>query len=78
VHAFKIVADHVVPHRLGGPTGLENLVSACPTCNYGKSWYTIEQLEIVDPRSREPHRDQWDGLAALLPRLNGMMRATAN
>lgn len=69
VHAFKAVADHVVPHRVGGPTSLENLVSACPTCNYGKSWYTIEELGIGDPRKREPLQSGWDGLYSLLPRL---------
>src|SRR5690606_32421918 len=51
VHAFKIVADHVVPHRTGGATSLLNLVSACPTCNYGKSWYSVEELGINDPRN---------------------------
>jgi 5-methylcytosine-specific restriction endonuclease McrA len=70
VHAFKIVADHIVPHRTGGQTTLENLVSACPTCNYGKSWYTVEELGIEDPRSHPPVEDDWDGLVSF-PRIPG-------
>src|SRR6185436_9980614 len=50
VLAFKAVADHVVPRNLGGRTDSDNLVTACPSCNYGKYNYTIEQLGIDDPR----------------------------
>jgi hypothetical protein len=69
VHAFKIVADHVVPHRRGGRTDLDNLVTACPGCNYGKEAFTLEQLGISDPRDRPPERNGWDGLRSLLPGL---------
>lgn len=54
IHAFKPVADHVIPHHLGGRTDLDNLVTSCPACNYGKYNYTIEQLGISDPRERLP------------------------
>lgn len=30
-------ADHVMPESKGGPTTLENLVTACIDCNLGKS-----------------------------------------
>jgi 5-methylcytosine-specific restriction endonuclease McrA len=30
-------ADHVIPRSKGGPTTLENLVTACAGCNLGKS-----------------------------------------
>lgn len=30
-------ADHVIPESKGGPTTLENLVTACIDCNLGKS-----------------------------------------
>jgi hypothetical protein len=66
VHAFKIVADHVFPHKYGGKTSLENLVSACPSCNYGKYWYTTEQMGIDDPLSRQPTPFEWSGLASLV------------
>lgn len=69
VHAFKIVADHVVPHSRGGRTDLDNLVSACPGCNYGKGSYTVGELAIRDPRERPPCGDDWDGMLALLPGL---------
>lgn len=69
IHAFKIVADHVLPHAFGGRTTLDNLVSACPGCNYGKWNYTIEQLGLDDPFSRPPLLTNWDGLTSLLSRL---------
>jgi phage FluMu protein Com len=34
-------ADHVIPESKGGPTTLENLVTACQECNIGKSDKTI-------------------------------------
>ena len=67
IHAFKPVADHVIPHHLGGRTDMDNLVTACPACNYGKYNYTIEQLGISDPRERSPIESNWDGLVSLLP-----------
>jgi hypothetical protein len=69
VHAFKIVADHVVPYKLGGRTNLDNLVSACPACNYGKHNYTVEQMDIQDPRNHQPVISTWDGLLHLVPQL---------
>jgi len=69
VHAFKIVADHVFPHRRGGRTDLDNLVTACPGCNYGKEAFTLEQLGLSDPRDRPPEQNGWDGLRSLLPSL---------
>lgn len=69
VHAFKIVADHVVPFKRGGRTHPDNLVSACPACNYGKDAYTVEQMGIEDPRERSPISSDWDGLTSLLPGL---------
>lgn len=33
----KLVVDHVVPVSKGGKNNLENLVTACETCNLGKS-----------------------------------------
>ena len=67
IHGFRIVADHVVDHSSGGRTDLENLVSACPACNYGKFNYSLEQLGIENPRLRPPVDNGWDGLVSLLP-----------
>lgn len=69
VHAFKVVADHVTPFKRGGKTNLDNLVTACPACNYGKDHYTVEQLGIRDPRLRPPKDAEWDGLMSFLPGL---------
>jgi hypothetical protein len=69
IHGFKVVADHVVPHKLGGRSNMANLVTSCPGCNYGKESYTIEQLGIEDPRMRPPQADEWDGLVSFIPGL---------
>lgn len=66
IHGFKIVADHVVPYKCGGRTNSDNLVSACPACNYGKFNYTLEQLGLDDPREHPPVVSDWDGLTSLL------------
>lgn len=69
VLAFRANADHVVPWKLGGRTNLENLVTACWTCNYGKAGYTVGQLGIDDPRNTDPRVNEWDGLSSLFPGL---------
>lgn len=66
IHAFKIVADHVVPYKRGGRTHPDNLVSACPGCNYGKDAYTVEQLGIDNPFDHQPAVLDWDGLTSLI------------
>jgi 5-methylcytosine-specific restriction endonuclease McrA len=69
IHAFKVVADHLTPFKRGGKTNLDNLVTACPACNYGKDHYTLGQLGISDPRLRPPKSIKWDGLVSFLPSL---------
>lgn len=66
------VADHVDPYAFGGLTDLENLVTSCYSCNFGKAGYTLEQLGIEDPRTRPPVNDGWLGLTQFLPRLRGL------
>jgi 5-methylcytosine-specific restriction endonuclease McrA len=46
-------ADHVFPASRGGPTITENLVTACAGCNYGKADWTLEELNVRDPRSTD-------------------------
>jgi HNH endonuclease len=75
VHGFKVVADHVVAFKRGGRTNLENLVTACPACNYGKDQYSVEQLGISDPRLRPPRALEWDGLTGFLPQLTDRSKA---
>ncbi|MBI1830238.1 MAG: HNH endonuclease [Planctomycetes bacterium] len=54
VLAFRAIADHVLDWKRGGRTSAENLVSACWSCNYGKSNYTLDQIGLDDPRDRPP------------------------
>lgn len=63
---FSATADHVEPWSLGGATGLENLVTVCWPCNFGKMEYTVGQLQISDPRLRRPIDDGWNGLSVPL------------
>ena len=66
------VADHVEPYASGGETSLENLVTSCYSCNFGKAGYTLEQLGIEDPRLRPPVKDDWLGLTEFLPSLRSI------
>lgn len=72
VLAFSPVADHVVDWSIGGRTHPSNLVTACWSCNYGKYWYSLDQLAIDDPRDRAPIRDEWDGLLPLVTVLSAI------
>lgn len=69
IHITWPVADHVTPWNKGGNTSLENLVSSCAPCNYGKDGYTIEQLGIEDPFNRPPVHSDWIGLSDLVGKL---------
>jgi len=66
------VADHVEPYASGGETELDNLVTSCYSCNFGKAGYSLEQLGIEDPRFRPPVVDDWKGLTEHLPALKDM------
>lgn len=61
------VPEHVKPWSAGGPTNLENLVTACWPCNGAKYNALLEEAGLTDPRKRSPvkHRN-WDGLRRLL------------
>ena len=60
---FKATADHVVPIKRGGRTNMNNLVTSCWGCNYGKLNATLEQMGMDDPRSRAPiNKQEWTGL----------------
>jgi 5-methylcytosine-specific restriction endonuclease McrA len=64
--ALTASVDHVVPYSAGGSNDLENLVAACWSCQFGRGAYTIEQFGLVDPRSRPPLVDGWDGLCRVI------------
>ena len=61
------VADHVQPHSWSGPTSLDNLVTCCQPCNYGRGPAFVAEMGLIDPRSRDPYpADGWDGLERML------------
>jgi 5-methylcytosine-specific restriction endonuclease McrA len=71
---FRGCADHVVPHFLGGRTDMDNLVTACWPCNFGKDRFTVEEIGIEDPRRRSPLlSNDWDGLVSLVPQLQRVL-----
>lgn len=65
-YALTAVADHFVPHARGGTSAPENLITTYQSCNYGKDDSLIEQLGLIDPWTRPPICDNWDGLSRLL------------
>jgi 5-methylcytosine-specific restriction endonuclease McrA len=66
LQAMWVQYDHVVPHARGGDNALTNLVVACAPCNCARMDYTLEEVGLLDPRTREPVRSSWDGLERLL------------
>ena len=58
--------DHLVPYSRGGTNDADNLITACPTCNYGRGNWLIAEVEIENPFNRPPTIDEWDGLTRLL------------
>jgi 5-methylcytosine-specific restriction endonuclease McrA len=60
--------DHVLPWSHGGLNNLDNLVTACWTCQFARGERSLEDARIIDPRSRPLVRDDWDGLRRILRR----------
>jgi len=60
---FRATADHVVPMSFGGRTNLDNLVTSCWNCNYGKYNALLEQMGVNDPRETAvDSKLSWNGL----------------
>jgi 5-methylcytosine-specific restriction endonuclease McrA len=66
LHALSVSLDHIVPHSRGGTNDVENLVTACYVCQFGRNCWTLAEVGFEDPRSRSPVVDTWDGLRRLL------------
>jgi hypothetical protein len=60
--------DHLLPHSRGGDNSLPNVVVTCAGCNYGRKDNTLEELGLIDPRSRTVYESTWDGLERVLAR----------
>jgi hypothetical protein len=58
--------DHVLPYSRGGENSLENLIVTCAPCNYGRMEYTLEEVGLIDPRTQQVQRTEWDGLESFL------------
>lgn len=71
-HGIRLIMratfDHVVPvsHDSDEDKNVfENVVASCWSCNFGKSYFTVEELGLELPR--EPmFQDDWDGLTTTL------------
>lgn len=58
--------DHIVPHARGGDNSIGNVVVTCAPCNYARMDYTLDELGLENPLSREPRQSNWDGLERVL------------
>lgn len=68
LRAFYNSFDHVVPLSRGGRTSLDNLVTACYPCNFGKDNFTLSQLGLLSPFESMPKLSNHDGFTTLLRR----------
>ncbi|MBX9457103.1 MAG: HNH endonuclease [Rhizobium sp.] len=64
--AMWLQFDHVVPHSHGGDNSLDNIIVCCAPCNFAKMAFTVAELDLEDPRLREPKRSDWSGLEEIL------------
>lgn len=66
LYAMASSLDHVHPHGRGGRNTVENFVTACYCCQFGRGEWTLSEVEISDPRERPPIIDSWDGLSRII------------
>jgi HNH endonuclease len=62
LQAMWMQYDHIIPHSRGGESTLDNMVLTCAPCNFGRMEHTLEEVGLIDPRSRQVVRSSWDGL----------------
>ncbi len=60
--AMWLQYDHLLPHARGGDNSLENIVITCAPCNFGRMNWTLDEVGLIDPRTREPVHSSWTGL----------------
>ena len=66
LQAMWLQYDHVLPHARGGNNDLSNVVITCAPCNFGRMDNLIEEIGVIDPRTRKPVSSGWDGLERLI------------
>ncbi len=54
--------DHLLPHSKGGNNELSNIVVTCAPCNFARMNYTLEEVGLLNPLTRESVASSWDGL----------------
>jgi 5-methylcytosine-specific restriction endonuclease McrA len=75
VLGFSATVDHVDPYSSGGDSNMENLVTTCWGCNFGKLNYSTEDLRISDPRNTLKKVDYaWNGLIDYIPKLKNFTK----
>jgi 5-methylcytosine-specific restriction endonuclease McrA len=60
--AMWLQYDHLLPHARGGDNSLDNIVITCAPCNFGRMNWILEEVGLIDPRTRPPVRSTWTGL----------------
>lgn len=60
--AMWLQYDHVIPHARGGDNSLDNIVITCAPCNFGRMNWTLDEVGLIDPRTRKPVLSTWTGL----------------
>src|SRR3954469_14099328 len=65
IETLKGSIDHLLPFQRRGNNDLENLVTACSPCQFGRAHFLLAEVEIEDPRKYPPINDSWDGLVRL-------------
>ncbi len=58
--------DHILPHAMGGSSGIENVYLTCAACNYGRGNYLLEECDLIHPSDHPPRVGPWDGLERVL------------
>ncbi|MBW4419846.1 MAG: HNH endonuclease [Myxacorys californica WJT36-NPBG1] len=60
--AMWLQYDHLLPHARGGSNDLENMLLTCAPCNYGRRDRILQEVGLIDPRTRAILCSSWDGL----------------
>ena len=65
LYALASSLDHIEPHGRGGKNESSNFITVCYCCQFGRGEWTLAEVEVENPLTREPVVDGWDGLARL-------------
>ena len=60
--------DHISPMSESSDSNrnvIENIVASCWSCNFGKNYFTLDELGLDFPKAKN-HSKEWDGLTGLL------------